>query len=75
MPFDLAEAILRVLIETYPISFEEYEENIPELCSSLQQLDVTWVCPAYYMSIGAIIYRWLGKRGGSFRFCCPDLSW
>ena len=59
LPFSLAEAILRVLIDANPEEFEEYKLNIPEMCYSIQQYYNTWISPCYYMSIVAIIYRFV----------------
>ena len=59
LPFSLAESILRVLIDANPEEFEEYKLNIPEMCYSIQQYYNTWISPCYYMSIVAIIYRFV----------------
>ena len=56
-PFNLATAILRLLMDNYREAFREYEPYVPIICVSLQHFYGTWISCWYYMSAIAIIFR------------------
>ena len=56
-PFNLATAILRLLMDNYREAFREYEPYVPVICVSLQHFYGTWISCWYYMSAIAIIFR------------------
>ena len=58
VPFHLAAAIFRLLLETRP-GLEESEPVIPVLCSTLQYLQSTWLVSSYYMLSWAVVFRYI----------------
>ena len=57
LPFNLATAILRLLIDNHPVALAEYQPLVPQLCVRLLNLYSTWISPSYYMSLVAIVFR------------------
>ena len=57
LPFNLATAILRLLIDNHPEALADYQPLVPQLCNYLAEFYVAWINPCYYMSITAIVFR------------------
>ena len=57
LPFNLATAILRLLIDNYNEALADYHALVPQLCNYLAEFYVAWINPCYYMSITAIVFR------------------
>ena len=61
VPGHLAAAVFRLLVYRDP-ELSQYEVVVPEVCSTLQYLQGTWIVAAYYMSFFSILFR-SGQRG------------
>ena len=56
VPANLAAAVFRLMIAVEP-SLAEFQPIVPSLCLSIQHFQTTWIVPAYYMSLSAILFR------------------
>ena len=59
VPFNLSTAILRVPTDLYPDDLHEFVKSIPLMCVSLQHFYGTWISFWYYMSVSAIVFRFV----------------
>ena len=59
VPFHLASAIFRLSVSQFPDSLSDYQSLVPEICSSMQYLQATWIASWYYMSVSSIIFRFV----------------
>ena len=55
VPGHLASAIFRLLVANSQLW--EYEALVPELCSTLQYFQGTWIVVCFYMSVNSILFR------------------
>ena len=59
IPFHLASAIFRLSVSQFPDFFSDYQRLVPEICSSMQYLQATWIASWYYMSVVSITFRFV----------------